>query len=77
MYDLGKDGANWNVLLAVEKSGSNLGFGGGGHDIGKNLGKGEDWAIDGRFTRGRLASNRGTIAKEVISASAASIFGLG
>ena len=77
MSKLGKGGVNGNGLLAVEKSGSNFVFGGGGHDIGKNIVKGGDGAIDGRFTGGGLASNRGTIAKEVISASAASIFGLG
>ena len=44
---VGEGGANGNVLFAVEKSSTNFGFGGGGRDIGKNLGKGEDGAIDG------------------------------
>ena len=44
--ELGKAGANGNELLAVEKSGTNFGFGGGGHEIGEDLGKGEDGAID-------------------------------
>ena len=74
---LGKGGANGNGLLAVEKSGSNLGFGGGGHDIGKNLGKGEDGVIDGGFTRRGLMSNRGTIDKEIIAAGVDSRFGIG
>ena len=33
--DLDEGGVNGNGLLAVEKSGANLGFGGGGHDTGK------------------------------------------
>ena len=61
--DLGKGGANGNGLLTVEKSGSNFGFGGGGHYIANNIGKGEDGAIDGRFTRRGLANNMGTIVK--------------
>ena len=61
--EIGNGGANGNGFLAVEKSGSNLGFGGGGHGIGKNLGKGEDGVIDGGFTRRGLVSNMGTIAK--------------
>ena len=40
MSDLGEGGANGNGLLALEKSGSSFVFNGGGHDIGKNLGKG-------------------------------------
>ena len=63
MSKLSKGSANWNGLLAVEKSWSNFGFGGGGHDIEKNLGKGEDGAIDGGLTIRRLMSNRGTVAK--------------
>ena len=74
--ELNKGGANGNGLLAVENSGSNFGFGGGGHDIGKNLGNGEDGSNDGIFTRRGLMRNRVTIAKEVIAASADSSFGL-
>ena len=55
--ELGKGVANGNGLLAVKKSGSNFGFGGGGHDIGNNPGKGEYGAIDGIFTRRGLMSN--------------------
>ena len=33
--DLDEGGVNGNGLLAVEKSGANLGFGGGGHDTEK------------------------------------------
>ena len=61
MSKIGKGGANGNSLLANEKSGANFGFGGGSHDIGKNLGKGEDGAIDDGFTRRGLMINRGTI----------------
>ena len=75
--DIGEGGANGNGILAVDNSGSNFGFGSRGHDIGNNIGKGEYGAIDGRFTRRGLMSNRGTIAKEVIAAGAASKFGLG
>ena len=77
MSKLGEGGANGNGLLAVDKSGANFGFGGGGHDIGKNLGKGEDGAIDGGFTRRGLMSNRGKISKEVIASGAAASFGIG
>ena len=63
VYELGEGGANGNVLLAIDKSGVNFGFGGGGHKIGQNFGKGEDGAIDGGFTRRGLVSNMGTIAK--------------
>ena len=63
MSELVEGGANGNDLLAVEKSGANFGFGGGSHDIGNNLGKGEDGTIDGGLTRRGLMSNRGTIAK--------------
>ena len=73
---LGEGGANDNGLLVIEKSGANFGFGGRGHDIGKNIGKGEDGAINGRFARRYLMSNRGTISKEVIAAGAAAIFEL-
>ena len=55
--DIGEGGANGNGLLAVDKSGSNFGFGSGGHDIGNNIGKGEYGAIDGRFTRKGLIRN--------------------
>ena len=70
-------GANSNGLLAIDKIGSNFGFGRGGHSIGKNLGKGENGAIDGGFTRRGLMSNIGTITKEVISTSAALGFRIG
>ena len=50
MSELDEGGANGNGLLAVEKSSSNFGFGGRGHDTGKNIVKGEDESIDGRFT---------------------------
>ena len=40
MSKISKGSANWNGLLAVEKSGDNFCFGGKGYDIGKNLGKG-------------------------------------
>ena len=55
--ELEKGGANGNGFLAVEKSGSNFGFVGGGHGTRKNIGKGEDGAIDDGFTRRGLASN--------------------
>ena len=45
MSDPGEGGANGNGLLDVEKSAANFGFGDGGHNIGKNLGRGEDGAI--------------------------------
>ena len=47
MSEIGEGDAHGNGLLDVEKSGANFGFGGGGHDIGNNLGKGEDGAIYG------------------------------
>ena len=75
--ELGEGGVNGNGLLDIEKSGSNFGFGGRGHDIGKNLGKGEDGAIDGGFTRREFMSNRGTISKEVIATGADLRFGIG
>ena len=77
MSDPGEGGANGNDLLDVEKSAANFGFGDGGHNIGKNLGKGEDGAIDGGLTRRGLTSNRETIAKEVIAAGAPLGFGIG
>ena len=54
-----------------------FGFGVGGHDIGKNIGKGGNGDIDGEFTRRGLISIRGMITKELIAASAASSFGIG
>ena len=77
MSDPGEGGANGNDLLDVEKSAANFGFGDGGHNIGKNLGKGEDGAIDGGFTRREFMSNRGTISKEVIATGADLRFGIG
>ena len=69
--------AYWHGFLAIVKSVTNFGFGGGRHHVVEDLGDGMDRSVNRGVRERWIGRFRGFVAKEIVATDAAASAGFG